>query len=133
MSRLRVACALFMALLLPALSMSSSLHARADHIVSKQELRSAVQSAAQQRQANIEKINALFRSSEVASTLKKTGIQLEQVTEAVPLLSNEELALLSARAEQIESDIAAGALNNQQITYIIIALATAVIVLILVD
>lgn len=122
-----------MTLLLPALSMSSSLHAQADHIVPRQELRSAVQSAAQQRHADIEKINSLFRSSEVSSTLKKTGIQLEQVTEAVPLLSNEELAVLSARAEQIESDIAAGALTNQQITYIIIALATAVLVLILVD
>ena len=37
---------------------------------------------------------------------------------------------LAAQTRQIQNDFAAGALTNQQITYILIALGTAVIVLI---
>ena len=47
-------------------------------------------------------------------------------------LSDEELARLAARTDKVQRDMAAGALNNQQITYILIALGTAVLVLILV-
>jgi len=47
-------------------------------------------------------------------------------------LSDEELARLAARTEKVRKDFAAGALTNQQITYIIIALATALIVVIIV-
>jgi hypothetical protein len=39
---------------------------------------------------------------------------------------------LAAQTEKVQADLAGGELNNQQITYIIIALATAVVVLILV-
>jgi len=47
-------------------------------------------------------------------------------------LPDEELARLAARTEKVRKDFAAGALTNQQITYIIIALATALIVVIIV-
>jgi hypothetical protein len=55
-----------------------------------------------------------------------------KVRQAVSFLSDEELARLAARATRIENDFAAGALNNQQITYILIALATAVVILVIV-
>ena len=45
---------------------------------------------------------------------------------------DEELARLAARTDKVQRDMAAGALTNQQITYILIALGTAVLVLILV-
>lgn len=46
------------------------------------------------------------------------------------LLDGEELANLAARAEKPTEDLVGGALTNQQLTYIVIALAAAVIVLI---
>jgi hypothetical protein len=45
-------------------------------------------------------------------------------------LSDEEVADLSARAEEPSPDVAGGALSNEHLTYIVIALAAAVIVLI---
>jgi hypothetical protein len=46
-------------------------------------------------------------------------------------LNDEELSRLASQCRQVESDISAGSLSNQEITYILIALATAVIIVIL--
>ena len=54
------------------------------------------------------------------------------MNKAIATLSPDELARLSARTTEIQNDFAAGALTNEQLTYIVIALATAVIVLIIV-
>ena len=45
-------------------------------------------------------------------------------------MNSDELAKLAVQTRQVQSDFAAGALTNQQITYILIALGTAVVVLI---
>jgi hypothetical protein len=55
-----------------------------------------------------------------------------QVMKAVPMLSDDELVQLSSRIDSAQTDFAAGALDNEHITYIIIALAAAVIVLVLI-
>jgi hypothetical protein len=49
------------------------------------------------------------------------------------LFSAEELAELSQRAEEAGPEVVGGALSNLHLTYIVIALATAVIVLIAVS
>jgi hypothetical protein len=54
----------------------------------------------------------------------------DQVMKAVPMLSDAELAQLSAYIDSAQTDFAADALDNEHITYIIIALAAAVIVLV---
>jgi hypothetical protein len=46
------------------------------------------------------------------------------------LLDAQELAQLAARAEEPGDEVVGGALTNQQLTYIVIALAAAVIVLV---
>jgi len=52
------------------------------------------------------------------------------VQKAVATLSPDELARLAARTNQIQRDFAAGSLTNEQLTYIVIAIGAAVIVLI---
>jgi hypothetical protein len=47
------------------------------------------------------------------------------------LFDSAELASLESRAEEPGEEVAGGALTNQQLTYIVIALAAAVIVLVL--
>jgi hypothetical protein len=47
-------------------------------------------------------------------------------------MSPEELARLAEKTNQIQNDFAAGSLTNQQLTYIVIALGTAVLVLLIV-
>jgi hypothetical protein len=52
------------------------------------------------------------------------------VEKAVGFLSDEEVARLASQIQRLDRDITAGALSNQHLTYIVIALATAIIVLI---
>jgi hypothetical protein len=64
--------------------------------------------------------------------LKTAGIEFSQVQQAVAALDDEQAARLAARARQANADFAAGAFSNEMLTYIVIALATAVLVLVLV-
>jgi hypothetical protein len=64
--------------------------------------------------------------------LSSTGIEYRKVERALAQLEDEELARLAARADKVRRDFEAGSLTNQQITYIIIALATAVLILVIV-
>jgi hypothetical protein len=103
-----------------------------DHLVSRSDLHGTIVKSAKTRHANMEKVQRFFSSEQVRQTLTSTPVDLKQVEKAVPYLNDEELARLAAQTDKVQADLAGGELNNQQITYIIIALATAVVVLILV-
>ena len=68
----------------------------------------------------------------VQKTLGHQIVDATKVEKAIPLLNDEELSRLASQCNQVERDISAGELNNQEMTYILIALATAVIILVLV-
>lgn len=102
-----------------------------DHVVPPAELHQAMVNAAAARQQNIARVKSFFSSKPVAKALKKSGINLHQVQQAVPNLSNQELAELATRTQKIQNDFAAGSLSNERLTYIVIALATAVIVVLI--
>lgn len=103
-----------------------------DHIVSSTDLSRAIQQKAFQREANVRTIQSFFESDVAKDAFAKTSLDPEQVTAAVPALNDAELARLADQVDRVQRDVRAGALTNQQITYILIALGTAVIVLILV-
>jgi hypothetical protein len=88
--------------------------------------------SAKARQSNLAKVQRFFSSEVVQKTLASAQTDLKKVERALPELSDEELARLASQTDKIETDIAAGALNNQEITYILIALATAVVILVIV-
>jgi hypothetical protein len=117
-------CTLTIALQIPLL-------AAQNHVVSPAELQQATASVAHTRQQNITKVEKFFSSGRAPKALKSAHLDPTQIKKAVPSLSDQELARLASRAEKAQKDFAAGALTNQQITYILIALATAVIVLVL--
>jgi hypothetical protein len=102
------------------------------HIVAPTELQQRLRSAADDRKQKLARFNDFLSKDEVRNALQSAKIDTNQVKQAAALLTDEELASLSARSGQIERDIAAGSLTNQQLTYIVIALATAVIVIILI-
>jgi hypothetical protein len=103
-----------------------------DHVVRSADLHKAIITVARARQTNLNKVQKFF-SSEVAQTsFKKAKFDLAKVEKAVPFLSDAELARLASQTDSIQNDLAAGALTNEQLTYIIIALATAVVILIIV-
>jgi hypothetical protein len=116
-------CTLTFALQIPLL-------AAQNHVVSPAELQQTTASVARTRQQNITKVEKLFSSGRAAKALKSAHLDPVQIKKAVPSLSDHELARLASRADKAQQNFAAGALNNQQITYILIAIGAAVIVLI---
>ena len=102
-------------------------------LVSPSDLHQAVVTAAQARQKNLDDVRSFFSSESVRATLKTGKVDNKKVDHAIATLSPEELARLAARTNQIQKDFAAGALTNQELTYIVIALATAVIILIIIE
>lgn len=102
------------------------------HVLSSNELQQQMIVAAKERQDKIERVQQFFGSEVAQKALKNSGMDYKQVQTAVAQLDDQELAKLAAKTDKAQQDFAAGALTNQQITYILIALATAVIVIILV-
>ena len=103
-----------------------------DHIVSAGDLHKEIASAARARQANVAKIREFFSSESAQKALKTARMDPQKVQKAVPYLSDRELARLASQTEKTQNNFAAGALTNQQLTYIVIAIGAAVFVLILV-
>lgn len=99
-------------------------------LVSAADLHRQVRSAQQRRQAGLQQISGFFRSESSRTVLAASKLDADQVEKAVAFLSDEEVARLASHIRDIERDVAAGALTNEQLTYIVIALATAVVVLI---
>ena len=101
-------------------------------VVTPSQLQEAMRNAAKTQQKNRNDVQAFF-SSELARKAMKAGkIDYQRVQTAAATLSPEELARLAARTNQLQQDFAGGALNSEQMTYAIIAIATAVLVLIIV-
>jgi hypothetical protein len=103
-----------------------------EHAVSAADLHQALVDSATTRQTNAETVQKFFKSEVVQKTLGHQIVNAAKVEKAIPLLNDEELSRLASQCRQVESDISAGELNNQEVTYILIALATAVIILVLV-
>jgi hypothetical protein len=99
-------------------------------VVTPSELREAIATASKARQKNLEDVRGFFSSAPVKAALKSAKVDYQRVDRAVATLSVAELERLAARTQGIQNDFAAGALSNQDLTYIVIALAAAVIVLI---
>ena len=103
-----------------------------DHAVSAADLHQVLVDSAKTRQTNVERVQKFFSSEIVKNALSKQIVTAAKVEKAIPLLNDEELDRLASQCQQVESDISAGSLSNQEITYILIALATAVIILVIV-
>ncbi len=115
-----------------SLTFLASPAAAEDHIVPASQLRQTLVNAAATRQKKIAQVDQFFSSKPAQEALKRGGLDLKQVKQAVPSLSNQELSRLAAQTSKIQNNFAAGALSNEKLTYIVIALATALIVLLIV-
>jgi len=100
--------------------------------VSPSELQQAVRDAAKTQQKNRNDVQAFFSSDQARKALKMGKIDYQRVQTAVATLSPEELERLAARTNHLQQDFAGGVLNSEQMTYAIIAIAAAVLVLIIV-
>jgi hypothetical protein len=121
-----LAGALILSLLIPQLEAAQS------PVVSASELHQAMTAAVETQQKNLDDVRSFFSSAPVRAALKTGRVDYQKVDKAVAVLSADELARLASRTSQIQKDFAGGALTNQQLTYIVIAIGTALLVLLIV-
>lgn len=102
-----------------------------DHVVSAAELRQALQMASEKRHNDIKVVREFFGTQAVKKTLNVAHLDPQKIQTAVSVLNDEELGQLAGRVQVAQKEMVAGALTNEQLTYIVIALGAAVLVLVL--
>jgi len=124
--RASLVLSLVLALVVPQMLQAQS------QIVQSSELAAAIQKVAASRRTNLEQVRSFFSSKPVRTALSKTNMTPEKIDKAVASLSDQDLAKIAEKTQKIQADFAAGAMSNQDLTYVVIALGAAVLVLIVV-
>lgn len=114
-----------------ALAVTPALAADA-HLVPLTELHRQAVEKTRNREQNLKSIKRALSLAPAQKALQAAGIDARSVTGKAMLLNDSELASLAARADKVANDFTAGALSNEHLTYIVIALATAVLIIVLV-
>ncbi|MBI4909268.1 MAG: PA2779 family protein [Acidobacteria bacterium] len=121
------ACALFL-----CLGPQNAIAAEAnDHVVPLREIERQLDNRSRQRRANLDKLDAFLEMGRVQQALTSVKLDARDIRTAAAVLSDAELAKLASRSSELKADIEGGALNNTELTYIVIALVTALVVVII--
>lgn len=86
-----------------------------------------VQNATATRQQNIDTLNQFLATPTANKAMKDAKIDPAQVKNAIPTLSDAELANLSARASHAQSQFAAGGLTTLALALIILAVVLIIL------
>jgi hypothetical protein len=96
------------------------------HVLPLSELQHNAQSAAEQRQKNIQDIERVLSYPAAADALAKSNVNQDQMKRAVATLDDQELARLAAQARTSENDVKGGLIVG------ILALIGLIVVIIIV-
>jgi hypothetical protein len=118
--------------LITGLGVPPSVSAQA-HIVSPEEMRSAIVAATQSREKNREKIASVLSNPKVEKALRGARVDVKQVKSAISSLSDVELARLAARVHNAEADFAAGRLSDRDLLWILIGIAALILIIVAVS
>jgi hypothetical protein len=129
---LQVTCASLVLVLVGAFVGPLMLQAQSQ-VVQPSELNAAIQKASVARKTHLDHVRSFFSSKPARAALSRTPMTSDRVNKLLGSLSADDLAKLAEKTQNIQADFAAGAMSNQDLTYVVVALATAVLVLIIVE
>ena len=101
-----------------------------DHVVAPTDLQKDVAAASAARQKNQTQLVEFLSSSEAQHALKSAHLDAGQVKNAIPQLSDADLAQLSARAEKAQRDFSAGRMSDRDLLIILIAVAALILIIV---
>lgn len=99
-----------------------------DHIVSSQAMQQQVETKSATRQKEIDTVTGFLASPQAERAMRDAHINPAQVRTAIPALSDQELASLSARAADTQQKFAAGMISNDMLLLVILLIAVIIIV-----
>lgn len=100
------------------------------HVVGLAELQKATVAATLVRQQNIQTVEQFFSTAAAQKALKSAHMDPQRVKQAVPGLSDEELAQLASRASKAQADFAAGRMSDRDLIIILIAVAGLILIIV---
>lgn len=101
-----------------------------NHVVSPSEMQKDLATASAARQHNRDKIDRFLSSEEARRAMKSAHIDSRQVKNAVSQLSDNELAMLAARATKAQKDFAAGDIDNHDLLIILVGVAVLILIIV---
>ncbi|MCB1022528.1 MAG: PA2779 family protein [Bryobacterales bacterium] len=123
----------FLFILVALLAIAPFALAQETHVVPGVELEQTLEDAAATRRQNEADLERLMEHEEVEQAAAEAGLDLEQVRQAVPQLDDETLAELSARARELENDIAGGFIGGIVIMLILILIIAVLLAVYVID
>jgi len=98
--------------------------------VSPADLNRAAIAATTARQHNLETINGFLSSAQTEKAFLTAGIDPARLKTAVSALSDQELARLAARAENVQADFAAGRLSDRDLILILLGFVALILIIV---
>ena len=123
-ARVATASMLAVVFLIPQDSIAQS------HVVSPADLQNALTASTQERQKNIEAVRQFISTPVAEKALKSAHIDAKQVKDAIPQLSDGELAQLAARANKAQAEFAAGRLTDRDLIIILVAIVALILIIV---
>jgi t-SNARE complex subunit (syntaxin) len=121
----RILLVLTMAFVFPVALLADS-----NHVVSQSDMQHQAVTASQARQQNIQKIQKFLSTDVAQQAMQSSHIDAEQVKNAVPGLSDQELAHMARRADTARSQFAAGNLGTRDITLIVLGIVVVILIIV---
>lgn len=100
------------------------------HVVSSADLQRDVAAASAARHRNLAQLEGFLSSPAARQALKSAHIDYSEVKNAVPQLSNQELARLSLLSQKTQKNFAAGNINNHDLLLILVAIAALILIIV---
>lgn len=101
-----------------------------NHVISSANLQRDVAAASATRQQNVAQIESLFASPQARQALVSNHIDYRQVTNAVPQLSDKDLARLATMSANSQRQFAAGQFSNHDLLVILVAVAVLILIIV---
>jgi hypothetical protein len=101
-----------------------------DHVVSPGEIQKDAAGASSARQQHVQQLDGFLSSKEAQQALKSAHMDPQEVKNAVGQLDNDDLARLSARAENAQRDFAAGNISDRDLLIILVCVAALILIIV---
>lgn len=99
-----------------------------EHVVSSQALEQRVQQSSTVREQNVKTVTDFLSTPTAERVMRDSKVDPVQIRTAIPTLSDQELASLSARASDTQQKLAAGTLGIGLLTLIILLIVVIIVV-----
>jgi hypothetical protein len=101
-----------------------------DHVVPPSDLQKDVSAVSATRQKNLAQVEDFISSDAAQQAMKSSHIDPQQVKNAIPQMSDDELAQLSARAEKAQKDFAGGRISDRDLLIILVGVAVLILIIV---